>query len=93
MRSLRRKIRRLEDRVSAFEQAHESSPSNEYAKLFKLVEYFSDAQNIFTTLAKSLFSEDELVNSSRTGKRTNKCNDIPRPAIDQVRFQTLEGWS
>ena len=46
--------------------------------------------NKFKKLCSLIFSEEELVSGTRTGKRTIKCMDIVKPQLDQVKFQKLE---
>jgi hypothetical protein len=90
IRSLRRKIRRLEDRVLQLEKGNVESSSTEEERLLKSVDHLSDPQIILTTLSRNLFTDDELICSSRTGKKTNKCVGPPRPAINQNKLQQLE---
>ncbi|WAR18111.1 ZNF91-like protein, partial [Mya arenaria] len=89
IRALRRKIRRLEDRVVALESGGSSQQDN----LLNLVSHLdaSDVQQVLSTLCKALFSNEELMNCSRTGKRTNKCSESgPRPPLDIVKLEKLE---
>ncbi|XP_052761837.1 uncharacterized protein LOC128204462 [Mya arenaria] len=89
IRALRRKIRRLEDRVVALESGGSSQQDN----LLNLVSHLdaSDVQQVLSTLCKAIFSNEELMNCSRTGKRTNKCSESgPRPPLDIVKLEKLE---
>ncbi|XP_060578416.1 uncharacterized protein LOC132735479 [Ruditapes philippinarum] len=88
LRSLRRKIRKLEERVATLEKGKNSDPDEEKLKLVEHLE--NDVQKTFTILVKSTFTDDELINSSRTGKRSNKCIGDPRPPLDSKRLETLE---
>lgn len=46
---------------------------------------------IIQRVALMVFSLDEVVNRSRTGKRTSQCKeDGPRPALDAERFELFE---
>ncbi|XP_060556800.1 uncharacterized protein LOC132717365 [Ruditapes philippinarum] len=89
IRALRRKIRKLEDRVVAIESGGSSQQDN----LLKLVSHLdaNDVQQVLSTLCKAIFSNVELMNCSRTGKRTNKCSERgPRPPLDIVKLEKLE---
>ena len=93
IRSLRRKIRRLEERVSELEKAKEEQTDDKMKDdKMKLVEHLkdTDVQAVLTTLARAFFSEVEIKNSSRTGKKTSKCAGDPRPPIDQSKFNEME---
>ena len=89
IRALRRKIRKLEDRVVALESGGSSQQDN----ILKLVCHLdaNDVQQVLSTLCKAIFSNEELMNCSRTGKRTNKCSERgPRPPLDIVKLKKLE---
>ncbi|WAR23437.1 GLU2B-like protein [Mya arenaria] len=89
IRALRRNIRRLEDRVVAFESVGSSQQDN----LLNLVTHLDarDVQQVLSTLCKAIFSNEELMNCSRKGKRTNKCSESgPRPPLDIVKLEKLE---
>lgn len=47
-------------------------------------------QNILKSLCSTIFTEEELVTMTRTGKRTSKCMDNVKPQLDRVRFGKLE---
>ncbi|XP_065941320.1 uncharacterized protein [Magallana gigas] len=52
---------------------------------------FTKAPDAVAFLLNSLFSKNEIKNSSISGKRTIKCRqEGPRPPIDQARFRVLE---
>ncbi|XP_060596756.1 uncharacterized protein LOC132750738 [Ruditapes philippinarum] len=89
IRALRRKIRKLEDRVVALESGGSSQQDN----LLKLVSHLdaNDVQQVLSTLCKAIFSNEELMNCSRTGKRTNQCSERgPHPPLDIVKVEKLE---
>ena len=54
------------------------------------VEHLSDSQEVLVTLAKTMFTEEELRNHTRTGKMTNKCKDSPRPPFAPSKLSKLE---
>ncbi|XP_045165386.2 uncharacterized protein LOC123529218 [Mercenaria mercenaria] len=90
VRYLRRKVRKLEERIASLASAKtEENPDD--AKL-ALVEHLeeSDVQQVLTTMTFSIFSKDDLLNCSRTGKRTGKCVGTPRPPLDVAKLDMLE---
>lgn len=92
VRSLRRKLRKLEERVCALESKKPTVSDNGETENMKLVEHMdsTDVQRVLTTLAKAIFTDDQLINCSRTGKRTAKCSGPPRPPLDQQKLILLE---
>ena len=50
----------------------------------------NDVQKVLVLLAKKIFTDEELMKSSRTGKRTVKCKGDPRPPLDARKLETLE---
>jgi hypothetical protein len=92
VRSLRRKLRKLEERVCALESKEPTVRDNGEMEKMKLVEHMdsTDVQRVLTTLAKAIFSDDQLINCSRTGKKTAKCSGTPRPPLDQQKLILLE---
>ena len=47
--------------------------------ILNAVQGMTSAQNIFKTLCLKVFTRDEIVGSTRTGKRTHKCIDNVKP--------------
>jgi len=73
--------------------ALESGGSSQQDNLLKLVSHLNanDVQQVLSTICKAIFSNEELMNFSRTGKRTNKCSERgPRPPLDIVKLEKLE---
>ena len=121
MRSLRRKYRKLEERVVKLEgsstQAEprkstniatvftrpeaETAPGTEIPAALTAASLGEDdilaaakgihgEQNIFKALCLKVFTEKEIVNSTKTGKRTIKCMDNVKPALSAAKFALLE---
>ncbi|XP_060563108.1 uncharacterized protein LOC132722603 isoform X1 [Ruditapes philippinarum] len=84
-RSLRRKIRKLEDRVAALEK----QPSRDDHEMSNY-DHISDPQEYLVKVTKTIFNEIELKSHSRTGKKTAKCLTEPRPALDKAKMMKLE---
>jgi hypothetical protein len=49
-----------------------------------------DVGIILKTLTYKLFSSTEVVNTSRTGKKTVNSGDKPKPALDSTKFEALQ---
>lgn len=47
-------------------------------------------RHIFKTFCFKTFTQEELMNRTRTGKRTIKCNNIVKPQLDTEKFGILE---
>lgn len=133
MRSLRRKVRKLEDRIAELEKStsksHEDKETARIEETARMGEAASQQQsaslkgadvsgkeadvpetknnqgetdpeavvtkaigdqNKFRNLCLFLFTHDELVSCTRTGKRTIKCMDNVKPQIDPIKFKRLE---
>ena len=112
LRSLRKKIRKLEEAAGADDNKRmkipipesESKPStvdpthpdestctggiNLDDKII-IIKNLKGDQERFKYLCKLFFTEKELVDCSRTGKRTVKCADNPRPPLNGVQFSKL----
>ena len=58
--------------------------------ILNAVQGMTSAQNIFKTLCLKVFSRDEIVGSTRTGKRTHKCMDNVKPALSTTKFAFLQ---
>lgn len=91
---MRRTIRKLEDRVSELESrpvAVGSGESDE-EKALSLVSHLSSENSggVVSILANHIFTENDLRNCSRTGKKTVKCIAEPRPPLCPQKLQTLE---
>ena len=57
-----------------------------------MVSHLSDdnVSEIVSIMAKSVFSVEEIINCSRTGKKTVKCSSAqPRPALDSAKLLRL----
>ena len=83
---LRRKIRKLEERMNEIE-----NKTANHSEL-DLVSHLNadNSCEVVSILARQIFTEEELKNCSRTGKRTIKCQASPRPPLDSAKFQKLE---
>jgi hypothetical protein len=49
-----------------------------------------EVQEVVSKLSLAIFSKKELIQCSRTGKRSVKSGDSPRPSLDQRKLQTLQ---
>ena len=63
-------------------------PSEE--QLAKDVSCMTGDQNIFKYLCSKVFSREELISNTRTGKKTIKCMNDTKPPFNPVKFQFLE---
>lgn len=50
----------------------------------------TDGKSITKCLAKRMFSVEQLITCSVTGKRTGKCGDAPRPPLSAVYLAKLQ---
>ena len=130
VKALRRRCRKLEDRVEKLEAAKEHADTSSRksdsgfqkklpetfpprsdktsGKLYqegqkKMEQSLSSAseveidvsnvvgeQNIFKFLTLKIFSQDEIISCTRTGKRTAKSGDEVKPQLDPEKFYRLE---
>lgn len=90
VRSLRKKMKKLEERVFALEGDRSAKSEDDVAN--ELVAHLSESDITDTVqiLARHIFTEDEIINSSRTGKKTVKSGDCPRPPLNQAKFERLQ---
>ena len=92
-------LKRLKGKVKKLQESGQANESGSAAKsneikysgltileIKDLVGNNDSLQTITEVVLKKLFSEDELINCSITGKNTIKSNGKPRPALDQTRF-------
>lgn len=50
----------------------------------------SDVHKVLVFLARKIFTEEELIMSSKTGKKTSKCNGDPILPFDMEKLERLE---
>ena len=90
VRSLRKKMKKLEERVFALEGDRSAKSEDDVAN--ELVAHLSESDITDTVqiLARHIFTEDEIINYSITGKKTVKSGDCPRPPFNQAKFERLQ---
>ena len=91
VRSLREKVKKLAERMSAVENLRANTKSEDEVAN-ELVAHLkeSDSTQTVQILAKHIFTEEEIINSSRTAKKTVKSGDNPRPPLNQEKIERLE---
>ncbi|XP_052691568.1 uncharacterized protein LOC128169474 isoform X2 [Crassostrea angulata] len=101
VKKLRRRVRSLEKKKETGDPSKNSTddevldiphagPIN-LSELTSSCKKFRKAPDAVAFLLNSLFSKNEIKNSSISGKRTIKCRqEGPRPPLDQARFRVLE---
>lgn len=86
----------MEERLNALETCsnHTISDGNQEEQLTASIKHLTNEQDIIKQLTLSVFSQKELQECSRTGKRTNKCKDgNARPPLDKEKYIMLEKLS
>jgi hypothetical protein len=58
--------------------------------LIKSVKGVVGDQNVMKHLCLQIFTEEDMINSTRTGKRTAKAMDNVKPPLDPIKFNMLE---
>ena len=67
--------------MSSGEASETTIPS--VSELTDSIKSLSGERNILKFLCNKLFTQNEIINCSRTGKKTSQSGDIVKPALDQ----------
>lgn len=90
MRRLRKKIKKMEEKTTAKEAQQLEPAESQERELCREVELLSSPQDIVKKLAVRVFTREELITKSISGKRSAKSSESPRPALDPVKLSQIE---
>ncbi|XP_052251370.1 uncharacterized protein LOC127858343 isoform X2 [Dreissena polymorpha] len=101
-KKLKKKVKYLEEQrantsvlYAGVDSTQEEDPDKQLYSLLALVAHLScsterDANLIIRRLSLQVFSKNELVTCTRTGKKTVKAGETPKPALNSEKMDLLE---
>ncbi|MES9884887.1 MAG: BEN domain-containing protein [Sedimenticola sp.] len=99
LKAVKRRVKELEEhsgtRSPDLSLSAASEETNSFDGLMRTVSHLSGTSDkeinaVIRDLTMKLFSKEDLRNCTRTGKKTNKTGDAPKPALDKMKLTLLE---
>jgi hypothetical protein len=92
--SLKKRVRKLEKEIKPAEKIEETLNGHTLAELDSKIRHMdsSQMQDALKLIVRALFTDEELIERSISGKRSTKGqeNNTIRPALDQAKYGALE---